>query len=121
MTPVGIEPATFRFVAQHLNHCATAVPTHNLHKRQTSVPSAGLERKPKHVNDRRPTPLNARPPGSARLIITMFVIILVSRYSHRILPCGGSFTLIHREFLALDGGPEIKILLNTHACNLRIS
>ena len=26
MTPNGIEPATFRFVAQHLNHCATAVP-----------------------------------------------------------------------------------------------
>ena len=26
MTPCGIEPATFRFVAQHLNHCATAVP-----------------------------------------------------------------------------------------------
>ena len=25
MTPGGIEPATFRFVA-HLNHCATAVP-----------------------------------------------------------------------------------------------
>ena len=27
MTPFGIEPATFRFVAQHLNHCATAVPS----------------------------------------------------------------------------------------------
>jgi len=27
MTPSGIEPATFRFVVQHLNHCATAVPT----------------------------------------------------------------------------------------------
>ena len=26
MTPSGIEPTTFRFVAQHLNHCATAVP-----------------------------------------------------------------------------------------------
>ena len=26
MTRTGIEPATFRFVAQHLNHCATAVP-----------------------------------------------------------------------------------------------
>jgi len=26
MTPAGIEPATFRFVAQHLKHCATAVP-----------------------------------------------------------------------------------------------
>ena len=28
MTPAGIKPATFRFVAQHLNHCATAVPTY---------------------------------------------------------------------------------------------
>ena len=27
LTPAGIEPVTFRFVAQHLNHCATAVPT----------------------------------------------------------------------------------------------
>jgi len=27
VTPAGIEPATFRFVAQHLNHCVTAVPT----------------------------------------------------------------------------------------------
>ena len=26
LTLPGIEPATFRFVAQHLNHCATAVP-----------------------------------------------------------------------------------------------
>ena len=26
MTLAGIEPTTFRFVAQHLNHCATAVP-----------------------------------------------------------------------------------------------
>jgi len=26
MAPPSIEPATFRFVVQHLNHCATAVP-----------------------------------------------------------------------------------------------
>ena len=26
MTQTGIEPATFRFLAQHLSHCATAVP-----------------------------------------------------------------------------------------------
>jgi len=25
LTPAGIEPATFQFVAQHFNHCATAV------------------------------------------------------------------------------------------------
>jgi len=25
LTPAGIEPATFRFVAQRRNHCATAV------------------------------------------------------------------------------------------------
>ena len=29
MTPSGIEPGTFRFVAQYLNHCATAVPNRN--------------------------------------------------------------------------------------------
>ena len=28
LIPAGIEPATFRFVAQHLNHCATVVPLH---------------------------------------------------------------------------------------------
>jgi len=27
MTPAGIEPAIFRFVSKHLNHCATAVTT----------------------------------------------------------------------------------------------
>jgi hypothetical protein len=26
VTPAGIKPVTFRFVAQHLNHCATVVP-----------------------------------------------------------------------------------------------
>ena len=30
VTPSGIEPATFRFVAQHLNHCAIAVPHYRL-------------------------------------------------------------------------------------------
>jgi hypothetical protein len=32
----GIEPVTFRFVAQHLNHCATAVPSYQgtIHKTQ---------------------------------------------------------------------------------------
>jgi hypothetical protein len=27
ISPSGIEPATFRFVAQNLNHCVTAVPS----------------------------------------------------------------------------------------------
>ena len=29
MKPAKMEPATFRFVAQHLNHCATAVTKFN--------------------------------------------------------------------------------------------
>ena len=33
MTLAGIEPATFRFVAQHLNRCATAVPEIKLGER----------------------------------------------------------------------------------------
>ena len=31
VTPSGIEAATFRFVAQHLNHCATAVPLFSIY------------------------------------------------------------------------------------------
>ena len=27
LTPAGIEPTTFRFEAQHLNHCANTVPS----------------------------------------------------------------------------------------------
>ena len=35
LIPAGIEPATFRFVAQHLNHCATAVPNSSKWSLQT--------------------------------------------------------------------------------------
>ena len=35
MTSSGIEPETFRFVAQHLNRCATAVPTNVIIHRKT--------------------------------------------------------------------------------------
>ena len=27
LTPAGIEPSSFQFVGQHLNHCVTVVPT----------------------------------------------------------------------------------------------
>jgi len=37
MTPAGIEPATFRFVAQHLNHRATAAPT-DVYNKTKKVP-----------------------------------------------------------------------------------
>jgi hypothetical protein len=30
MTPLGINPATFRFIAQYLNNCATACPRLNI-------------------------------------------------------------------------------------------
>jgi len=34
LTQAGIEPATFRFVTQYLNHCATAVPKLHSYKLQ---------------------------------------------------------------------------------------
>jgi hypothetical protein len=42
LTPAGIEPATFRFVAQHLNHCDTAVPWPNPVRRSkcAAIPTA---------------------------------------------------------------------------------
>jgi len=50
MTSSGIEPATFQFVAQHLNHCATAVPppthTHtHTYSSQFSDPDGAKEMK----------------------------------------------------------------------------
>ena len=40
ITPSGIQPATLRFVAQHLNHCATAVPSFT--SRSCNCPSGVL-------------------------------------------------------------------------------
>ena len=37
LTLAGIEEATFRFVAQHLNHCATAVPRKTVLTRYKSL------------------------------------------------------------------------------------
>jgi hypothetical protein len=37
MTPSGIEPTTFRFVAQNLRHCATTVPHTTVHYVFTNI------------------------------------------------------------------------------------
>jgi len=37
VTPTEIELATFRFVAQHLSQCATAVPEYDIHLFNTEV------------------------------------------------------------------------------------
>ena len=43
LTLAGFEPATFRFVAQHLNHCATAVPPKGEYNIKISVKEVGLQ------------------------------------------------------------------------------
>ena len=45
MTPAGIEPATFRFVAQRLNHCATAVPLGKKVQRRNQLGEPTKERR----------------------------------------------------------------------------
>jgi len=49
MSPAGIEPATFRFVAQYLNHCATA--GHSRSKENKNLP---------HFRNRRLFPMFTR-------------------------------------------------------------
>ena len=41
LTPTGIEPATFRFVAQHLNHSASAVPSKEVCRKKLDHPQRG--------------------------------------------------------------------------------
>jgi len=43
LTPAGIEPATFRIVAQHLNHCATAIPSNVKGRYEEKLSSVGNE------------------------------------------------------------------------------
>ena len=59
LTQAEIEPATFRFVAQHLNHCATAVPLASTHSFSNVTPDQ-LPRKirtifPPHKNETFPS------------------------------------------------------------------
>ena len=56
LTPSGIEPATFRFVAQHPNHCATAVPTHWLIIQLNYSITVRLYWFPCFLSDNHPTP-----------------------------------------------------------------
>jgi len=50
LTPAGIEPETFRFVAQHLNHCTTAVPLFNYtFQKVICVPMTRLELRVKQI------------------------------------------------------------------------
>jgi hypothetical protein len=49
MTPSGIDPATFRFVAQCLNHCAISL-----------VPTEGLENKIKRFSQAEFDPESSR-------------------------------------------------------------
>jgi len=42
MTPSGIEPVTFRFVAQHLNHCYITVPCFYTTRKESDAASVTI-------------------------------------------------------------------------------
>jgi len=72
MAPSGIEPATFRFVAQHLNHCATAglLPTSVLQSRSAlTIFNDDLQ----HVYDKGDTPYCGLVLRGARENIIMYI------------------------------------------------
>jgi len=43
MTPSGIEPVTFRFLAQYLNHCATTVPNNTVCRQEKFITETEVE------------------------------------------------------------------------------
>jgi len=73
MTPSGIEPATFRFVAQHLNHCVTAV---------ASVVRTHVHFWRKDIyNQGRHTPTDYSLHFSIIIIVTLIIIIIITNYN----------------------------------------
>jgi len=49
MTPAGIEPVAFRFVAEHLNNCATAasdghIDARNMYRRENKIKTLNVLR-----------------------------------------------------------------------------
>jgi len=51
LTPAGIEPATFQFVAQHLSHCATAVPKTNHNNSDNNWITLGIKTSCRHKRE----------------------------------------------------------------------
>jgi hypothetical protein len=53
LTSAGIEPATFRFVTQYLNHCATAVPTNKWKATKIKAVKSDINKLSKWVHNKR--------------------------------------------------------------------
>jgi hypothetical protein len=64
MTLYGIEPATFRFEAQYLNHCATAVPDQLMWYRENLAVCSEVHTKHLNVHFKKNVDmLNVKPDG----------------------------------------------------------
>ena len=72
LTTAGIEPATHRFVAQHLNHCATVVPFDNKPEVKFILRSHDIERNfvyPTHRTRQSDLRLSPQSRGEPRLYL----------------------------------------------------
>jgi len=75
LTSAGIEPATFRFVAQHLNHCATAVPRTGRENQKIIIKKQYEDKKIKMGSEGKMRGRRKRRNGSLRLSLTHTVYI----------------------------------------------
>ena len=105
LTLAGIEPATFRFVAQHLNHCGTAVPCIILYMAIKSILSCSWARHLYRIARFLPPLYPVNPAVLKNTLYTYSqevfkwcVNVLLGKYEHRPIYCSTLIFTHHTSY-----------------------